>query len=66
MNIPIPVIEEPEETTPEVIEEPEETTPEVIEEPEETTPEETEPEETEEEGSVIEVKIKDGIGSGDK
>ena len=49
MNIPIPVIEELEET-----------------EPEETIPEETEPEETEEEGKVIEVKIKDGIGSGDK
>ena len=51
MNIPVPVIEEPEETI-----------------PEETVPEETIPEETEseEDGNVIEVKIKDGIGSGDK
>jgi len=67
---------EPEATMPEETEEetvPEETMPEETEEetaPEETMPEETEeetaPEETEEDGNVIEVKIKDGIGSGDK
>ena len=54
MNLPISVIEEPEETMPE----------ETI--PEETIPEETIPEETKDDGNVIEVRIKDGIGSGDK
>ena len=49
MNLPISVIEEPEETM-----------------PEETMPEETMPEETKDDGNVIEVRIKDGIGSGDK
>ena len=64
--IDVPIIEEPEETVTEETE-PEEIT-EVIEEPEETAPEETTPDETEsdEEGNVIEVSIKDGIGSGDR
>ncbi len=72
MNLPIPIIEEPVETEPEVIEEPVETEPEVIEEPVETEPEvveepeETVPEESNEDGNVIKVGIKDGIGSGDK
>jgi len=53
------VIEEPE---PEVIEEPE---PEVIEEPEPEVIEEPAPvdDETSEEGKVIEIKIRDGVGS---
>ena len=64
MNLPISVIEEPEETMPEETM-PEETMPEETI-PEETIPEETIPEETKDDGNVIEVRIKDGIGSGDK
>jgi len=52
---------EPEEAEPEEAE-PEEAEPEEAE-PEEAEPEEAEPEE--DEGNVIEVKIKDGIGTGD-
>ena len=55
MTIQIPVIEEPEETVPE------QTPVEVVEEPEETVPEESD-----DEGNVIRVGIKDGIGSGDR
>ena len=75
-EIQIPVIEEPKETVPEeppveVVEEPKETVPEeptveVVEEPKETVPEETEPEETGTAENVIEVRIKDGIGSKDR
>ncbi len=75
MNIPEPIMEKPQESAPEetpveVVEEPEEPAPEetpveVVEEPEEPAPEETAPEESED-GNVIRVGIKDGIGSGDR
>jgi len=56
------VVEEPE---PEVVEEPE---PEVVEEPEPEVVEEPEPvdDETSEEGKIISIKIKDGVGGADK